>query len=167
MTEPTAETANRTESSPQLTEMGRLTLRGTLMGVRRKTSNGTTTAGIRNQNWSFKIGYKSILLVPSWTSQELPSWDLRNRKKIIRFSNGRTRNLKSIEKFMLVSIRLGRDDWVWLLWIRFGNGRVKHRLPFCFVSLLSAFVFSLSLLLTYAWHLAFLFLKCGESGGIL
>ncbi|KAK9182935.1 hypothetical protein WN944_026083 [Citrus x changshan-huyou] len=50
MTEATAETANRTESSPQLTEMGRLTLRGTLMGVRRKSSNGMTTAGIRKQN---------------------------------------------------------------------------------------------------------------------
>ncbi|KAK9179939.1 hypothetical protein WN943_029145 [Citrus x changshan-huyou] len=73
MTVATTETANRTESSPQLTEMGRLTLRGILMGVRRKISDGMTTAGIRNQNWSFKIGYKSILLVPSWTSQEFPS----------------------------------------------------------------------------------------------
>ena len=125
MKETTAETANRTESSPQLTEMGRLTLRGTLMGVRMKSSNGMTMTGIRNHNWSFKIGYRSISLAPSWTFQELPSWDLRNRKKIIRFSNGRNRNLKSIDKSMPVnkiwqrwlSLIIMNKIWQWRSWM--------------------------------------------------
>ena len=102
MRDATTEMANRTEGCPQLTEMERLTLRVSLIGVRRKIGNGMTTAGIRNQNWSFKIGYKSILLVPSWTSQESPSWDLRNRIKVIRFSSGGNKNLKSIDRSMLM-----------------------------------------------------------------
>lgn len=44
MTEATTETTNRTENSPQLTKMRRLILRETLMGVRRKSTNGMMMA---------------------------------------------------------------------------------------------------------------------------
>ena len=102
MTDETTEIANRKEGSPQLKEMERVTLTVSLIGVKMKSSNGMMTAGIRSQNSSFKIGFKSILLVPSWTSHELPSWYLRNRKKMIRFSKGGNKYLKSINRSMLM-----------------------------------------------------------------